>query len=381
MRPTPSQDVAILLPPKENFASDRMGAISLVVRDLARAGLPEWRATVLGLPAGGSVPADIPFLPVARRIPWPLDRTARFAAAAGAVLRRSPGFALVEVHNRPAVALALARTLAHVPIALMLHNDPQGMDGSGSVAARRALLGRLARVGCVSDFLRGRLLEGIDPADPLALRAATLHNGIEAGPPPLPQQARERVIRFAGRVCADKGADSFVEACAIALPQLAGWRAELIGADRFAPDSPDTPFVTALRPRAAAAGVVLRGFLPNDMTLDLLGQAAIVVVPSRWADPFPRVAQEAMARGTALIASDRGGLPESVGDAGLLADPDDPGSLAQAMLALARDDSLRARLAAAGRMRVEGRFSMRASAARWASFRTAALSARPAAAA
>ena len=37
--------------------------------------------------------------------------------------------------------------------------------------------------------------------------------------------------------------------------RLPGWRAEMIGADRFRADSPETPFIRALRPRAAAAGV------------------------------------------------------------------------------------------------------------------------------
>ena len=53
---------------------------------------------------------------------------------------------------------------------------------------------------------------------------------------------------FAGRVVSDKGADAFVQACAGALPRLPGWRAEMLGADRFGADSPETPFCARCGP-------------------------------------------------------------------------------------------------------------------------------------
>ena len=59
---------------------------------------------------------------------------------------------------------------------------------------------------------------------------------------------------FAGRVVADKAPDAFVAACAAALPHLPGWEAEIIGADRFSFDSPDT----ALRPTIRAAAEAAR---------------------------------------------------------------------------------------------------------------------------
>ncbi len=67
-----------------------------------------------------------------------------------------------------------------------------------------------------------------------------LPNSIDV--PPRVHRVRERLILFVGRVVADKGADAFVEACAAVLPQLPGWRAEMVGADRFSADSPPTPF-------------------------------------------------------------------------------------------------------------------------------------------
>ncbi len=60
---------------------------------------------------------------------------------------------------------------------------------------------------------------------------------------------------------------------------------------------------------------------------------------------------EAMACGTPVVAAKRGALPETCGDAALLADPDDPAAFAQAVLEAARDDRLRRRLIDAGRQR------------------------------
>ncbi|WP_262177561.1 glycosyltransferase family 4 protein [Haloarcula laminariae] len=44
--------------------------------------------------------------------------------------------------------------------------------------------------------------------------------------------------------------------------------------------------------------------------------AKVVVVPSRWEEPFGRVPAEAMVSGIPCVVSDRGGLPEVVGETG-----------------------------------------------------------------
>ncbi len=49
-------------------------------------------------------------------------------------------------------------------------------------------------------------------------------------------------------------------------------------------------------------------------------QAKVVVVPSRWEEPFGRVPAEAMVSGIPCVVSNRGGLPEVVGDTGKIID-------------------------------------------------------------
>ena len=334
-------EAAIVLPPNEGFGAEAVGAIGLLVHRLARAGAG---GLVLGMPLRGAPFPDVPFRPVT---PGPgLTRASRYIRGLRAAIRGA-GPLLIEVHNRPEIALGLLGLGR--PVSLILNNDPQAMRGAVSARQRRHLLRRLALVMTSSDWLRRRLLDGVrDPA-----RApVVLHNCIDLPPPP--SSPREDLILFAGRVVRDKGADSFVEACGRVLSHLPGWRAEMIGADRFRADSPDTDFLRDLRPRAEAACVLMRGHLPNDAVLDAMQRAAIVVVPSRWEEPFGLVALEAMACGAALVCSRRGGLPEVAGETALYAEPDDPEELAAAILRLACDVGLRATLAAAARLRSEG---------------------------
>jgi len=67
-----------------------------------------------------------------------------------------------------------------------------------------------------------------------------------------------------------------------------------------------------------------------------------------------------MACGVPLIATTGGALPEVTGPSGasaLLVAPNDPGSLAQAMLTALGDPELRQRLGSAGRKRTAERFT------------------------
>lgn len=347
--------VAIVLPPREAFSATAAGAVAMVARSHARHGsLP---AVVLGRPV------DAPFDGVAFRpvtpSRWPGREAWRYAAGAAAILRELRP-TLIEVHNRPDVALFLARRFPAV--SLFLHNDPRGMRAARSATQRVLLQSRLARVFAVSRFVADRFGRG--PG------LVVLPNGVDSADFPRLAE-RNRQILFAGRVVADKGADLFVAACAIALPLLPGWTARMIGADRFGPDSPQTPFLRDLRPRAARAGVSMDGFLPHADVLDAMAAAGIVVAPGRWPEPFGLVALEALASGAALVFTPLGGLPEVVGDAGV-AVPPDADAIAAAIVALAADPGRRDALGLAGRARA-AQFDVRAVVARLDAERSAVL--------
>ena len=88
-------------------------------------------------------------------------------------------------------------------------------------------------------------------------------------------------------------------------------------------------------------------------------RAADVYVHASRADTFPSGVLEALACGTAVVASRVGGIPEQVREeTGMLVEPGDPEALAAALELLLGDPVLRKRLAAAGARDARERFSL-----------------------
>ena len=335
---------AVVLPPREGFGPGRTGAIGLLARRLTQT--PGFDTIIFGGPQDGPVFPAIDFRPIAPAL-WPPGNTnIRYAAAVAATLRHLRP-ALIEVHNRPEIALALAARLPDTPVTVILNNDPQAMREAATPAERADMLRRLACVITSSHYLRQRVLDGVpNPATSPVILPNCLD--LTELPPACP---REKLILFAGRVVADKAPDAFVAACAAALPHLPGWSAQIIGADRFRADSPDTAFVQSIRLAATSPNIHLLGYRDHPEVLAAMARAAIVVVPSRWPEPFGLVALEALASGAALICSPRGGLPEVAGDAALYADPDKPDDIAAAIRAIASNPFRQTAMAEAGRQR------------------------------
>src|SRR5689334_16671224 len=156
--------VALVLPPREGFGPGRTGAVGMIAHRLALATSDvngvALAPIVIGGPQAGPLFGDVRFQ-AARPSRWlPANPNRRYAASVAGKLRRLHP-ALIEVHNRTEIALHLARGLPSVPVSLFLHNDPQGMGGLKSIAERASVIGRLARVVVVSDFLRRQMLDGL----------------------------------------------------------------------------------------------------------------------------------------------------------------------------------------------------------------------------
>lgn len=322
-------ETVFILPPNERFQPGYAGAISLVVQRLAAAML---KAAVLGAPCTAPYPGI------------------EYVSAQGlggmisALRRRRPTNIIVQ--QQPRLALALALFCPWAKIVLVLHNDPLTMRGLKRGFERQVARRRLYRIVCVSAFLQSRFMRGMSGAPPSVIpNLLTLHD--------LPSAAleRRREILFAGRIVQDKAPDVFIEACALALPHLPGWQARVIGGDRFGPDSPRTEFVAEMQAKAGAVGIIFEGAKPHQDVLAAMAQAAIAVVPSRWAEPFGLTALEAMASGAALITTGAGGLREVAGEAALYVPVDDAAALAMAIRHLATRDEDRAALSALGRER------------------------------
>jgi alpha-maltose-1-phosphate synthase len=111
--------------------------------------------------------------------------------------------------------------------------------------------------------------------------------------------------------------------------------------------------------RATRSGVIwLPGMLAKPEVIQILTHATVFVCPSLY-EPLGIVNLEAMACGTAVVASRVGGIPEVVadGETGLLVPPGDAAALASAVNALVSDKARAAEMGQLGRQRAAAEFS------------------------
>src|SRR5262249_14493042 len=89
------------------------------------------------------------------------------------------------------------------------------------------------------------------------------------------------------------------------------------------------------------------GYVPDAELALWYNSARVFVYPSLY-EGFGLPALEALACGVPVVAANTSALPEVVGDAGLLVDPQSEAALAEALRTVLTDPALAARLAAAG---------------------------------
>ncbi len=332
---------AVLLPHRERYSVSGAGAIALTVagqlvdEDARRDGAVE----VWGDPFEGTSLLDASratYVPMHLSRLWPGRRSWRYRRAVLKALRqRAPD--RLEIHNRATLFHALSPR--PIRLALYLHNDPWSIRGLKAERERAAVLRRADYVVCVSGFLKQRFCAGLSPEDcgkvqvvPNTVAVDRLNTETEKQPE----------ILFVGRLIPEKGALPLIEALGRVLPTHPDWTARMVGAWHFGQTQPRFAHEHDIQAAAEKVGSSLQmlGYQTFDQVVTAFNRAAIVVVPSLWQEPFGRTALEAMAAGCAVVASNRGGLPEVVGDAGVLVDPE-PESLAAALNALIDDPERR----------------------------------------
>jgi glycosyltransferase involved in cell wall biosynthesis len=103
-----------------------------------------------------------------------------------------------------------------------------------------------------------------------------------------------------------------------------------------------------LRELGLFAHAELRGYVPIDGGLRDLYRESHAFLHVSWTEGLPQVLFESFAAGLPLVATAVGGVPEAVGDAGLLVPPADPDAAAAGLRRIVADESLRARLIESG---------------------------------
>jgi glycosyltransferase involved in cell wall biosynthesis len=153
-------------------------------------------------------------------------------------------------------------------------------------------------------------------------------------------------VLYVGVLSPQKNLGTLVKAFAASSLPRAGTRLVLAGTDRG--------HGAALRAAASASGVAdlvqLPGFVSRPLLRALYHEALVVVLPS-LGEGFGLPLVEAMASGTPVLAANRQSLPEVVGDAGCLFEPDDVSGLAELLSRMSSDPALRSDLVRRGFVR------------------------------
>lgn len=112
------------------------------------------------------------------------------------------------------------------------------------------------------------------------------------------------------------------------------------------------PGAAALVARAAVAPLAGRvecpGYVTDAQKRDLFARAVLFVLPSHF-EGFGLTALEAMAAGVPVVAANRGALPDTIGPAGALIEPDDAEALAHVMTRILASPDEQQRMRDAGR--------------------------------
>ncbi len=238
------------------------------------------------------------------------------------------------------------------------------LTGLGLLGARRDRTGRLLR-GVLGALIRGPLamartrfllenpddagLIGFDPSDPRIVLVGGAGVDPETfAPRPLPAMPPLKVVLVA-RMLWSKGIDTAVAAVRSARAAGAPVTLTLVGA----PDPSNRRTI----PEATLRGYEGDGIAWAGPTADVTGTLAahhVACLPSRGGEGLPRSLLEAAACGRTLLTTDVPGCRRLVRDGieGLVVPPDDPSALAAALVRLAGDPALVARLAAGARDRI-----------------------------
>jgi len=293
--------ISILLPYKENFAHNYAGAVSLFVNDITRKSFFRKTIRIFGHTSSKKKLSN-------NYINLNLDKnifqsTSKKYVNTFLAYQKSNRADLIEVHNRPNY-ISLIKKEFNGKLVLFFHNDPLTMNGSKKKVERLYLLNNVDKIIFNSSWSQKRFFIGLSNKELLSQKTTVCYQS--SSKIKINFKKKKKLISFVGKLNRAKGYDLFGEAIIKILNKHEDWKAKVFG------DEPREKLFFKHK------NLNILGFKSNKYILESLKHISISVVCSRWNEPFGRTSLEAASRGSAVIISDKGGLPETAKDAIIL---------------------------------------------------------------
>lgn len=368
---TSKPKVAVLLSGREAFSAYYGGALARWTYEVYRCLQGELEVKVFGFP---TPPED------AYALPHATSRASRICSGVARIpfLRRYEDwlwlralisqlrrFDVVHIHNRPQWAFLLRDLGYRGAVIVHLQNDHLGHWNGASLDT---LENAVDAVVVCSAYLRNTFS---GKSQSLCAKTHVVFNGVNIERFRPREEIREpKTIFFVGRFHPEKGILQLVETYTKVLKEHPDSRLVIGGTTGFGTHE-ETPYVRQVRDLARkiegqGGDIRFTGYIHHDRDLPAWFQrATIFCCPSLFQEPFGLVNAEALACATSVVASDRGGIAEVIGDAGCLVNPEDIDAHAASLCALLRDSRRRGELGQAGVERVKQRFDWRVIAKQW----------------
>ncbi len=295
--------ISVLLPYKENFSSNYAGAVSLFVKDTIQNSVYFKTSYIFG-----NMPYKKAFLK--NYINVDLNKSFFKSNSKNYVLsflekEKKINSDIIEIHNRPNYVQYL-KNIENKKIILYFHNDPLSMSGSSSLKDRVFLLNNIDKILFNSRWSQERFFIGIDNKILLKQKTSICYQSTDKVT--IDFRKKLKLISFVGKLNSAKGYDIFGKTIIKILDKYKDWKSVVIGDERR-----EKLFFKH-------KNLLIKGYTKHKNVLNLLKKVSISVVSSRWQEPFGRTSLEAASRGSAVIISNRGGLPETAKDAIILKD-------------------------------------------------------------
>ena len=293
--------ISILLPYKENFAYDYAGAVSLFVNDITKKSVFKKDTYIFGSTNEKKILSkNYINLNINKKI---FRSTSKQYIESFLENEKMINTDLIEVHNRPNYIKQIKKKFKN-KIILYFHNDPLTMSGSKTKKERIYLLNKIDKIIFNSKWSKNRFFLDLDNSEALSSKTSICYQS--SSKTKINFKNKKKIISFVGKLNKAKGYDLFGDAIIKVLNKHSDWKAYVFG------DEPREKLFFEHK------NLKILGFKNNEYILKQLKKISISVVCSRWNEPFGRTSLEAASRGSAVIISDRGGLPETADDAIIL---------------------------------------------------------------